>query len=130
MSPYNRDTTATQLVNNYASLIEDKVVLTTGVSPNSLGSFVQAIAKGKPSCRILAARNLAKAHQMEQEIIAAEPKVKIRTLQLDLGSFKSVYEAAYQSSLGTIYPLSMYWSTTLVLWLQSTRYRRMTSNPN
>lgn len=95
MAPYNADTTATKLVNDYASLIKDKVVLTTGVSPNSLGGFfVQAIAKAKPSYLILAARNPSKAQQTSQEIIAAEPEAKIRTLQLDLGSFKSVREAA------------------------------------
>lgn len=97
MSPYDRDTTATQLVNDYASLIKDKVVLTTGVSPNSLGGFfVQAIAKAKPSFLILAARNSSKAQQTAQEIFAAEPEVKIRTLQLDLGSFTSVRKAADQ----------------------------------
>lgn len=54
--PYNVDTTtATQLVNEYASLIKDKVVLTTGVSPNSLGGFfTRTIAKAKSSYLILA----------------------------------------------------------------------------
>lgn len=130
MSPYNADATATQLVNDYASLIRDKVVLTTGVSPNSLGGFfVQTIAKAKPSYLIFAARNLSKAQQTAQEIIAAEPEVKIRTLQLDLGSFKSVREAADQAKAWDDI-LSMCWLTMLVSWLRTTRLQRMVLNLN
>lgn len=97
MSPYGADTTATQLVNDYAHLIKDKVVLTTGISPGSLGGFfVQAIAQANPACLILAARNPAKAQQTANEISTAHPTVKTRIVQLDLGSFKGVRQAADQ----------------------------------
>lgn len=95
MTPYGADTTATQLVNDYADLIKDKVVLVTGISPGSLGAyFIQAIAKAGPSCLILAARNPEKAQQTANEVSAAQPTVKTRTLELDLGLFKNVRQAA------------------------------------
>lgn len=91
------EATATQLVNDYANLIEDKVVLATGISPGSLGGFfVQAIAKASPSCLILAARNPEKAQQTANEISTAHPTVKTRILQLDLSSFKNIRQAADQ----------------------------------
>lgn len=97
MAPYNADTTATQLVTDYADLIKGKVVLATGTSPGSLGGyFVQAIAKASPSCLILAARNQDKAQQTANEINTAQPTVKTRILQLDLGSFQNVRQAADQ----------------------------------
>lgn len=95
MTPYGADTTATQLVNDYADLIKDKVVLVTGISPGSLGAyFIQAIAKAGPSYLILAARNPEKAQQTANEVSAAQPTVKTRTLELDLGLFKNVRQAA------------------------------------
>lgn len=89
------DTTATQLVNDYADIIKDKVILATGVSPGTLGGhFVQAIAKANPSCLILAARNPEKAQQTANEINAVQPTVKTRILPLDLGLLKQVRQAA------------------------------------
>lgn len=89
------DTAATQLVNDYADIIKDKVVLATGISPGSLGGhFVQAIAKASPSCLILAARNPDKAQQTANEINAVQPTVKTRILHLDLGLLKQVRRAA------------------------------------
>ncbi|KAJ5480158.1 hypothetical protein N7530_005667 [Penicillium desertorum] len=95
MAPYGAETTATQLVNDYADLIKDQVVLATGISPGSLGGyFVQAIAKAGPSCLILAARNPDKAQQTANEVSAAQPNVKTSILQLDLGLFKNIRQAA------------------------------------
>ncbi|KAF9890516.1 hypothetical protein FE257_005921 [Aspergillus nanangensis] len=96
-APYNTQTTADELVVDYASLIKDKVILTTGVSPGSLGGFfVQSIAKAQPKCLILAARNAEKLSQMAAEITASHPAVQVRTLQIDLGSLESVQSAADQ----------------------------------
>lgn len=96
-APYNTHTTTDELVSDYAALIKDKVILTTGVSSGSLGGFfVQSIAKAKPAWIILAARNADKLSKMAAEITAAQPDVKVRTLQVDLGSLKSVREAAAQ----------------------------------
>ncbi|OQE05595.1 hypothetical protein PENVUL_c023G03436 [Penicillium vulpinum] len=95
--PYNTHTTTDELVADYSSLINGKVVLTTGVSLGSLGGFfVQSIAKAQPAWLILAARNTEKLAQMEASITAAQPTVKVRTLQVDLGSLESVRNAAAQ----------------------------------
>lgn len=96
-APYDTTTTADELVQDYASLIKNKVVLVTGVSPGSLGGFfVQTLAKAKPACLILAARNAEKLQNTAGEIATAHPDVQIRTVQVDLGSLKSARDAAAQ----------------------------------
>lgn len=96
-APYNTHTTATELVTDYVPLIKGKVVLTTGVSPNSLGGYyMQSIAKASPACLILAGRTAAKIEQCAKDIALENPNVKIRTLQVNLGSYKSVRDAATQ----------------------------------
>lgn len=87
--------TADELVTRYASQIKGKVIITTGVSPGSLGGyFVQAIAKAHPAWIILAGRNLKKSQQTEAAINTSSPGVKTRFLQLDLESLQSVRDAA------------------------------------
>ncbi|KAJ5816973.1 hypothetical protein N7447_009206 [Penicillium robsamsonii] len=96
-TPYTTHTTTDELISDYAALIKDKVILTTGVSSGSLGGFfVQSIAKAKPAWLILAARNADKLAKMAAEITTAQPEIQVRTLQVDLGSLKSVQEAAAQ----------------------------------
>lgn len=95
--PYSTNTTTDELVSDYASIIKDKVILTTGVSPGGLGAFfVQSIAKAQPAHLILATRNAEKLAQTAADITAAHPNVKVRTLNLDLGSQESVRAAAAQ----------------------------------
>ncbi|PYI25963.1 NAD(P)-binding protein, partial [Aspergillus indologenus CBS 114.80] len=105
--PYTTQTTTADLLADYAPLIKGKVILTTGVSPNSLGGFfVQSLALARPSCLILAARN---ADQLAQTAAALQasisiststststnhPTTQIRTLQIDLSSLESVRAAA------------------------------------
>ncbi|KAJ6078701.1 hypothetical protein N7467_008454 [Penicillium canescens] len=96
-APYNANTTTTELVTDYKALIKNKIILTTGVTPGSLGgSFVQSLAKAEPACLILAGRNTAKLEQCVCDLQTANPKLKTRTLQIDLGSLKSVRSAADQ----------------------------------
>ncbi|RYP51422.1 hypothetical protein DL768_003208 [Monosporascus sp. mg162] len=85
--------TASSLAQRYASQIKGKVVLTTGVSPETLGAvFVQAIAKSQPALLILAGRNTAKVQETAKALEAEN--VKTRTLELNLGSLKDVRAAA------------------------------------
>jgi len=94
-SKYNTNTTASELVRDYANLIKNKVVLVTGVSPGSLGAFfVQSLAEAKPAWLILAARNTSKLEQTAKDITSAHPNVQVRTVKVDLGSLKSVRDAA------------------------------------
>ena len=96
-APYNTHTTTDELVADYDSLINGKVILITGVSQGSLGGFfVESIAKAKPSRLILAGRNAEKLSQIEAAITAAQPGIKVSILQVDLGSLESVRNAAAQ----------------------------------
>ncbi|KAA8648642.1 putative short-chain dehydrogenase [Aspergillus tanneri] len=94
-APYNTNTTTDELVADYTPLIKDKVILTTGISSDSLGGFfVQSIAKAQPAWLILAARNADKLSKTAYEITTANPEIKVRTLQVDLECLKSVCDAA------------------------------------
>jgi len=87
--------TATQLAGKYAADIQGKVILTTGVSPNSLGSqFVQSLAAHSPGLLILAGRNRTKTQAAADAILADHPDVATRVLELDLGSLDAVRRAA------------------------------------
>ncbi|KAI0842702.1 NAD(P)-binding protein [Hypoxylon sp. FL0890] len=94
-SPYGATTTADELVKDFAAEIKGKIILTTGVSPNSLGAtFVESVAKADPALLILAGRKPEKTQQTADAVTAANPNVKVRVLQLDLGSLAAVREAA------------------------------------
>ncbi|PPQ66405.1 hypothetical protein CVT26_011274 [Gymnopilus dilepis] len=94
MSPQARPT-ADELVTSYSAHIKGKVVLTTGISQNSLGAyFVEAIAKASPALIILAGRSAPKSQETADKVRSANPAVQTRFLQVDLGSFKSVRAAA------------------------------------
>ncbi|KAJ8131115.1 hypothetical protein O1611_g2508 [Lasiodiplodia mahajangana] len=92
---HDAQTTASELVGELASEIKGKVVLTTGVSPKSLGAtFVETIAKAEPAMLILAGRNPTKTKQTADAIKAANANVETRVLELDLGSLVAVRRAA------------------------------------
>ncbi|GKT52129.1 retrograde regulation protein 2 [Colletotrichum spaethianum] len=89
------ETTGTELVAKYADHIKGKTILVTGVSPGGLGAvFAEKTAAGAPALLILAGRNMTKVQQTAEAITAAHPKVEVKALELDLGSFKSVRKAA------------------------------------
>ncbi|KAL7822757.1 NAD(P)-binding protein [Trichoderma gracile] len=93
--PYKNEISGTELVAEYGPIIKGKTILTTGVSPNSLGAhYVETIAAGQPKLLILAGRDLAKVKQTAESISKAHPNVQTRVLQLDLGSFVAVRRAA------------------------------------
>lgn len=93
--PYNADTTANVIVHDLASQIAGKVVLTTGVSPGGLGAvFVTQIAAAGPALLILAGRSPSKTQAMVEAVTKTNPRVKTRTLQLDLESLEKVRRAA------------------------------------
>lgn len=93
--PYNTHTTADVIVRDLASEITGNIVLTTGVSPGGLGAFfVEHIAAASPALLILAGRNPSKTRATADAVAKINPKVKTRTLQLDLGALKKVREAA------------------------------------
>ncbi|KAF9769914.1 hypothetical protein IL306_012594 [Fusarium sp. DS 682] len=95
MSPHSASTTTNDLVNEYADIIKGKTILTTGVTPNSLGAtFILETASKSPELLILAGRNASKLQEMSEAITKAHPAVKTRSLVVDLGSLASVRKAA------------------------------------
>ncbi|KAF8891618.1 hypothetical protein CPB84DRAFT_1848908 [Gymnopilus junonius] len=93
--PHDKNTTAQELVSDYAKLIKGKVILTTGVSPGSLGAaFLEYIAKAQPALLILAGRDWTKTEKTALPITTANPGVKTRFLKVDLSSLQSVRTAA------------------------------------
>ncbi|EGU85572.1 hypothetical protein FOXB_03914 [Fusarium oxysporum f. sp. conglutinans Fo5176] len=95
MSPHSASTTTNDLVNEYANIIKGKTILTTGVTPNSLGAtFILETASKSPSLLILAGRNASKLQEMSEAITKTNPSVKTRSLVVDLGSLASVRKAA------------------------------------
>lgn len=95
--PYDTNTTATELVPDYAPLIEGTTILVTGVSPGSLGSsYIQCIAKAKPACLILAGRSANKLAKCAEDILATDPNIEIKILEIDLSSLNSARKAADQ----------------------------------
>lgn len=95
MAPYNKDTTNEEVVRDLGEHIKGKVVLTTGVSPSTLGAiFVETIAQAKPELLILAGRNPNKLRETAETLSTAHPGLQTRLLRLDLGSLAAVREAA------------------------------------
>ncbi|KID81970.1 retinol dehydrogenase 13 [Metarhizium guizhouense ARSEF 977] len=88
-----QEKTASFLAQHCAAQIKGKVILTTGVSPSTLAAvFVRAIAKSQPALLILAGRNMEKVQETAKALEAEN--VKVRTLELNLGSIKDVRVAA------------------------------------
>lgn len=94
--PYDANTGVTELVSDYATLINGKVILITGVSPGSLGdAFVRGILKAEPNRLILAGRNISKLDRYAIDLETGKSNsTTIGTLQIDLGSLSSVRHAA------------------------------------
>ena len=92
---YNATTAAGELVKDLADEIKGKVILTTGVSPGSLGAtFVKIMASGQPALLILASRDTIKLQRTADAIDTTQSRVQVRLLQLDLGSLATVRKGA------------------------------------
>lgn len=89
------DTRAEEVAEYFKDRINGKVILTTGVSPNSLGAYyAQTVAAHNPKLLILAGRDTAKLQETADAINKAHPNVPVRLLKLDLGDMSQVREAA------------------------------------
>ncbi|GME42225.1 Retinol dehydrogenase 14 [Neofusicoccum parvum] len=92
--PYGFHTTATEVASDLSTAIRGKTVLTTGVTPNSLGAqFVSTIAAHAPALLILASRTQSTIDATAAAIAAAHPAVRTRGLLLDLGDLVSARAA-------------------------------------
>jgi len=89
------DTKAEEVAEFFKDRINGKVILTTGVSPNSLGAYyVETIAAHDPKLLILAGRDVSKVQKTIDAIKKAHPNVSVRFLKLDLADQSQVREAA------------------------------------
>ncbi|PHH73504.1 hypothetical protein CDD82_5404 [Ophiocordyceps australis] len=87
--------TAAEMTAKYADLIKGKTILTTGVSPTSIGAeFVKAVAAASPALLILAGRDADKLKQTQEHIVEQHPKTAIRLLLLNLDSQAAIRKAA------------------------------------
>lgn len=97
MAPFQERSHASELVTCYASSIKGKIILTTGVTPGSIGaSYVEALAAASPALLILVGRNSSKLEKEATIIEAEHPEVLTRNLVVDLASFDSVCKAAQE----------------------------------
>ncbi|KAF4457058.1 hypothetical protein F53441_973 [Fusarium austroafricanum] len=98
-------TTVHQAAQAYAPIIKGKTILTTGVSPGGLGAvFLEAIAFAEPELIILAGRSTSKLQQTADALAQKNPSLKTRLLTIDLGSLRSVREAAEEVNRWTDVP--------------------------
>ncbi|KAH7305802.1 hypothetical protein B0I35DRAFT_454097 [Stachybotrys elegans] len=95
MSRWTEDNTASDLMVEYAPIAKGKTILTTGVTPGSVGAaYVEAIAAASPALLILVGRSADKLAKESEIIKSKNPDVAVRTVISDLLSFKSVRQAA------------------------------------
>lgn len=86
---------ATALATEYSTMIRDKVILVTGVSPGGLGEeYCFTVAKYQPKMLILASRNADKLNATRAKLLNETPNVTLKTLVLDLESIAKAEEAA------------------------------------
>lgn len=89
-----QDITLASLANSL-SFLTRCLVLVTGVSPKGIGaSTAYNIASQKPGLLILASRTRSRVHQVASHIAKDYPDVRVEIVILDLGSQKSVRQAA------------------------------------
>lgn len=94
------------LVSHHTAEIVGKTILTTGVSPTSIGaSFVIALAEAEPAWLILTGRSIAKLTETQDAIKAKYPRVKTRLLEMDLAILASVRKAAEELNSWTDIPI-------------------------
>jgi NAD(P)-dependent dehydrogenase (short-subunit alcohol dehydrogenase family) len=86
---------ASELVAHYAQSVKGKTILTTGVTPGSIGAaYVEALAGASPALLILVGRSVDKLEKEAAVIASEHPEIPTRNLVADLGSFESVRKAA------------------------------------
>ncbi|KAK7185161.1 hypothetical protein DPSP01_000804 [Paraphaeosphaeria sporulosa] len=92
---WNQETGGLVVAKAFREQIEGKIVLVTGVSPESIGSSTAAsIASQSPSLLILASRTQSKLDDVTKSIKDAYTNINVQTIALDLMSQDSIRRAA------------------------------------
>ncbi|OTA59101.1 NAD(P)-binding protein [Hypoxylon sp. EC38] len=95
MSTYNRYTEGLPLVHKFADQVKGRTFLLTGPTPGGIGAeTVISLAAESPAQLILVGRSQAKAQPTIDAIKKVNDSVKIKFVEADLASLKSVRKAA------------------------------------
>ncbi|KAI1755171.1 putative retinol dehydrogenase 12 [Xylaria castorea] len=95
MAPYNRETEGLQLVHEFADQVKNRDFLITGPTPGGLGAETAiSIAAEHPAMIILIGRSQAKAQPTIDAIKGVNADVKVKFIEAELSSLKSVRAAA------------------------------------
>ncbi|KAI0458671.1 putative retinol dehydrogenase 12 [Xylaria acuta] len=100
MAPYNRETEGLQLVHEFANQVKNRIFVITGPTPGGLGAETAiSLAAEHPAMIILIGRSQAKAQPTIDAIKGVNADVKVKFIEAELSSLKSV-RAAAQTILG------------------------------
>jgi len=92
---FGLETTGNEIVDTFKDRVNGKTFLITGPTPGGIGAeTVISLARGGPKHLILAGRSQQKIQPLIDQISEGHPDVKVSFLHLDLGSQKSVRNAA------------------------------------
>ncbi|KAI0445956.1 putative retinol dehydrogenase 12 [Xylaria telfairii] len=95
MAPYNRETEGLQLVHEFADQVKNRNFLVTGPTPGGLGAETAiSLAAEHPAMIILVGRSQAKAQPTIDAIKGVDANVKVKFIETELSSLKSVRAAA------------------------------------
>ncbi|KAI0423170.1 putative retinol dehydrogenase 12 [Xylaria grammica] len=95
MGAYDRNTNGLDLVHKFAEQVKNRNFLITGPTPGGLGAETAiSLAAESPARLILVGRSQAKAQPTIDAIKGVNPTVKVKFIEVELSSLKSVRAAA------------------------------------
>ncbi|KAI1119610.1 putative retinol dehydrogenase 12 [Nemania sp. NC0429] len=95
MAAYGRNTNGLDVVHKFADQVKNRIFLITGPTPGGLGAETAiSLAAERPATIILAGRSQAKAQPTIDAIRDVNADVKIKFVEVELSSLKSVRAAA------------------------------------
>ncbi|KAI0432591.1 putative retinol dehydrogenase 12 [Xylaria sp. FL1042] len=95
MAAFNRDTDALEIVHKFADQVRNRNFLITGPTPGGLGAETAiSLAAENPALIILIGRSQAKAQPTIDAIKGVNPNIKVKFVETELSSLKSVRAAA------------------------------------
>ncbi|KAI0406073.1 putative retinol dehydrogenase 12 [Xylaria palmicola] len=95
MGSYDRSTEGLQLVHQFANQVRNRIFLITGPTPGGLGAETAiSLAAESPAMIILLGRSQAKAQPTIDAIKAVNARTKVKFVEVELSSLRSVRAAA------------------------------------
>ncbi|KAK3903798.1 short-chain dehydrogenase [Staphylotrichum tortipilum] len=92
---FGERTPGSEVTASFADQIRGRTILVTGVSPKGIGSAtVFNLAAHNPGLLILASRTKSRLQEVAAQVSAKHPATRVEIVVLDLGSQKSIRQAA------------------------------------